>query len=77
MPAVKVKCKNCGDQTHFHNAVIEREKLCFCFPCYRQWLRATRTGSHVVWWDENTTINSGGVPKHLRAKLSSLTTDSE
>jgi NAD-dependent SIR2 family protein deacetylase len=72
-----VRCKNCGDVTHFHNAEPEREKLGWCPACYRQSLRVNRdeeTGEEY-WWDDNKTISSG-LPKHLRAKPPHPTGDS-
>jgi hypothetical protein len=69
---MKIKCKNCGDLTSFTNADIQREKFGWCPACYRQWKRQSDRG----WWDESTTIDSGGLPRSVRAKPPHPSTDS-
>lgn len=48
-----VKCKNCGDETNFKNAVGEREALGWCAPCfqYRQKHLRERNDGSTYWVD--------------------------
>jgi hypothetical protein len=41
----KAKCKNCGDPTHFGNAVAERERLGWCPACFKHYRPPNADGS--------------------------------